>query len=67
MSIIQQVGPKGKITPIALVHPVTIGKITVKRVSLYNYKHIENMGIQVGSNVRVALAGDVIPKIIEVL
>lgn len=62
-----QVGRTGCRTPVAEVVPVTLGGILVRRVSLHNSKEIARLGIKAGSQVVVALVGDVIPQIIEVV
>ncbi len=65
--IIVQVGRTGKLTPVALIAPVSIGGTTVRRVTLHNVDEIERLGLLIGDWVLVERGGDVIPKITEVI
>lgn len=62
-----QVGRTGTITPVAVLHPVFIGGITVSRASLYNEDYIRELDIRVGDKVVVERGGDVIPKVTAVV
>jgi len=61
------IGHTGTITPVGKVKAVQVGGTTIRSVSLCNFDEIERLGISVGDTVRVVRAGDVIPKITEVL
>ena len=55
---------KNCLTPVALLEPVDLSGITIKRASLHNAQNLEDMQIMVGDTVTVERAGDVIPYIV---
>lgn len=57
----------GKMTPVALLEPVEIAGVIVKRVTCNNITWMEKIGAEIGKTVRVLRSGEVIPKIVEVL
>ncbi|MFI5103853.1 MAG: NAD-dependent DNA ligase LigA, partial [Terriglobales bacterium] len=65
--IVVNVGRTGKLTPLALLKPVSIGGTTVSRSTLHNMDEIERLGVKIGDWVTVERGGDVIPKVVQVV
>ena len=65
--IVISIGRTGAATPIAILDPVEIAGSTVRHATLHNSDEIEKLDIRIGDTVIVYKAGDIIPKIKEVL
>ena len=65
--IVISIGRTGAATPVAILGPVEIAGSTVRHATLHNSDEIEKLDIRIGDTVIVYKAGDIIPKIKEVL
>jgi DNA ligase (NAD+) len=62
-----QVGRTGVVTPVAHLHPVLVGGVTVTRASMHNANELERKDLHIGDTVLIHRAGDVIPQILQVI
>ncbi|PAF52722.1 NAD-dependent DNA ligase LigA [Helicobacter sp. 13S00477-4] len=65
LSITNQVGRTGVITPVAELKPIEIEGAIISRATLHNYSEIEKKDIKINDTVIIIRSGDVIPKIIK--
>ena len=65
--IVISIGRTGAATPVAILDPVEIAGSIVRHATLHNSDEIEKLDIRIGDTVIVYKAGDIIPKIKEVL
>ncbi|MBU5256122.1 NAD-dependent DNA ligase LigA [Tissierella praeacuta] len=64
LEVVWNVGRTSKVTPTAILEPVEIGGVTVKRATLNNYDDIERKGVRINSRVLIRRSNDVIPEIL---
>ncbi len=62
-----QVGRTGVLTPVAILEPVKLAGATITHATLHNEQEILNKDVRIGDTIILERAGDVIPKIIDVL
>lgn len=67
LDVVWQVGRTGALTPTAILEPVSVAGATISRSTLHNFDEIERLNLMIGDTVIIERAGDVIPKVIEVL
>ena len=66
-SVEWNVGRTGKVTPVGIVDPITLGGATITRVTLNNETWIQVLGLKINSKVELIRSGDCIPLITAVL
>ena len=62
-----QVGRTGALTPVAILKPVPLAGATITNATLHNEQEIQMKDIRIGDRIVLERAGDVIPKVVEVL
>lgn len=58
------VGRTGRVTPFAVMEPVTIAGSTVSMATLHNAAEVVRKGVLIGDTVTIRKAGDVIPEVL---
>ena len=59
-----QVGRTGRVTPFAVMEPVSVAGSTVERATLHNGYEVKRKGVLIGDTVTLRKAGDVIPEVL---
>lgn len=60
------IGRTGKVTPVAILLPVSISHATITRSTLHNFKEVVTKNLSIGDTVIIERSGDVIPKIVGI-
>nr|WP_245722015.1 NAD-dependent DNA ligase LigA [Nocardia crassostreae] len=58
------VGRTGRVTPFAVMAPVTVAGSTVAMATLHNAAEVQRKGVLIGDTVTIRKAGDVIPEVL---
>ena len=64
--VVWQVSRSAKLNPLAVLEPVDIGGVTVKKATLNNYGDILRKNVKIGDRVFIRRSNDVIPEIMGV-
>ena len=67
LAVTWQVGRTGYATPVALYEPIMLMGVECQKASLHNYRQFISHGLRIGSVVRIARRGDVIPHVVGVV
>jgi DNA ligase (NAD+) len=62
-----QVGRTGNVTPVMMVHPVSLSGATIRRVTAHHAGKIEELKIGPGAEIEIIRSGEVIPKLEKVI
>ena len=63
--VVWQVGKSGRISPVAILDPVKIGDAEISRATLHNISIIDELDLEIGCQVEVVRAGEIIPRIVR--
>jgi NAD-dependent DNA ligase len=60
-----QLGRTGVVSPVAILAPVLVGEAVVSRATLHNIEYIEALGLEIGCEVEIVRAGEIIPRVVR--
>lgn len=61
------VGRTGVITPVAVLEAVKCGGVIITSATLHNFDEIKRLNLKIGDTILLERAGEVIPKVLEVI
>ncbi|MEV0028217.1 NAD-dependent DNA ligase LigA [Nocardia sp. NPDC050793] len=64
LNIEVNVGRTGRVTPFAVMEPISIAGSTVAMATLHNASEVKRKGVLIGDTVTIRKAGDVIPEVL---
>ncbi|NEW48024.1 NAD-dependent DNA ligase LigA [Nocardia cyriacigeorgica] len=64
LNIEVNVGRTGRVTPFAVMEPISIAGSTVAMATLHNASEVQRKGVLIGDTVTIRKAGDVIPEVL---
>lgn len=56
----------GIVTPVAVIHPLSLSGATITNVTLHNAEHVKTHNLKAGDEIEIVRSGEVIPKFLEV-
>ena len=66
-NIYVEVSRSGRITYVAEIEPTILQGSKISKVTIHNYAFIHNLKLNIGDEVVIKKAGDVIPQIVQVI
>lgn len=66
VNIILQTGRTGRVTPVAVFTPVNLAGTVVNKATLHNQKIIDKLGVNIGDEIIVRKAAEIIPEVVSV-
>lgn len=67
INIVLQTGRTGRVTPVAVFTPVNLAGTVVNKATLHNQKIIDKLGVNIGDEIIVRKAAEIIPEIVSVV
>jgi DNA ligase (NAD+) len=67
LRFVAQVGPTGKVTPVAEFEPVPLAGTSVSCATLHNAERLRDLDLHSGDTIVIRKAGETIPEVVRVL